>query len=92
MWRTRFCAGNLTGCGLFCLSEQGDASMSEITKGGQKPEPARDNLTHAETGTKHGVPGGATGEESQGGYGGNDRLATETAVHPEGGKEQGRDI
>ncbi len=66
--------------------------MSEITKGDQKPKPAQDDLTHDDTGTKHGVPAGATGEESPGGYGGTDRLATETAVHPEGGKDQGKDI
>ncbi len=66
--------------------------MSEITKGDQKPKATRDDLTHADTGTKDGVPAGATQEESHAGYGGTDRLATETAVHPEGGKDQGKDI
>ncbi len=66
--------------------------MSEITKGEHKPKSPTDDLTHADTGTKNGVPAGATGEESHGGYGGTDRLASETAVHPEGGKDQGKDI
>ncbi len=66
--------------------------MSEITKGGEKPETASDDLTQDATGTKHGVPGGATSEDSPGGYGGTDRLASETAVHPEGGKDQAKDI
>ena len=64
--------------------------MSEITKGGEKSE--GDDLTRDDTGTKHGVPAGAAKEESHGGYGGTDRLTTETAVHPEGGKDQAKDI
>ena len=66
--------------------------MSEITKGEHKPKSPSNDLTHDDTGTKHGVPGGATAADSPGGYGGSDRLASETAVHPEGGKDQGKDI
>ncbi len=63
--------------------------MSEITKGGHA---ADDTSAKDATGTKNGVPDGATKADSPGGYGGSDRLATETAVHPEGGKDQGKDI
>ena len=66
--------------------------MSEITKGEHKPKAASDHLTHDDTGTKNGVPAGATQEESHAGYGGSDRLATETALHPDAGKDQAKDI
>ena len=66
--------------------------MSEITKGEQKPKTSGDHLTHDGTGTMHGVPAGATQADSPAGYGSADRLATETAVHPEGGKDQAKDI
>ena len=66
--------------------------MSKITKGDEKPKASGDHLTHEDTGTQHGVPAGATQEESHAGYGGTARLATETALHPEGGKDQAKDI
>ncbi len=66
--------------------------MSEITKGDLKPGQPNDHLTDKDTGTQHGIPAGATQADSPGGYGSGDRLATETAVHPEGGKDQAKDI
>ena len=62
--------------------------MSEITKGdhaekAQETDPA---------GVKHGVPAGAAQGDAPGGYGGDDRLKTETALHPEAGKDQAENI
>ncbi len=43
------------------------------------------------TGTQHGVPAGA-GQDQSKGLPDSGRHESETAVHPEGGKEQGKDI
>ncbi len=69
--------------------------MAEIrNKNAGKPETDESShLTDKDTGMKHGVPAGAAGEESHGGYGGTDRLQSEVApIHPEAGKDQAKDI
>jgi hypothetical protein len=54
--------------------------VSTITKGPGGPPKSGDE----ETKVKHGVPKGAAQEESHGGYGGTDRLQSETApLHPD---------
>ena len=51
------------------------------------------NLADKSTGMQHGVPPGAAKEESHGGYGGTDRLQSESApLHPDAGKDQAKDI
>ena len=51
------------------------------------------DLADKSTGTQHGVPAGAVKEESQGGYGGTDRLQSEAGpLQPDVGKDQGKDI
>ena len=51
------------------------------------------DLEDKPTGTQHGVPAGAATEESHGGYGGTDRLQSESApFHPNAGKDQAKDI
>ena len=62
--------------------------MSQITKGDHANKAQADDAT----GIKHGVPAGAANEDSPGGYGGTDRLKNETALHPEAGKDQAKDI
>ena len=73
--------------------------MSKITKGDHDKKLPDDHAEGAEhladeqTGMKHGVPAGATQEESHAGYGGTDRLQSESApLHPGAGKDQARDI
>lgn len=52
----------------------------------------KDHLHDPATGTKHGVPHGATQEESKG-VPDSGRQATETApLHPDAGKDQAKDI
>ncbi len=57
-----------------CVPAAQENSMSNITKG----KPADPALEDKDTGTRHGVPAGAATQDSPGGYGGTDRLQSET--------------